>query len=138
MRFGICCAIWLLLGIELASSQTQKTASPTPAPTPTPTPAFPEFRPALIGSGPNSLINILDAAELIKKGQKEAAVMFSCLVSPTGDIVRSGAYRGTLNSELLEQELLKGMATAKFIPAFRSGQPVEGKVKIPVYYKKPE
>src|SRR5439155_914740 len=61
MRFGICCAIWLLLGIELASSQTQKTASPTPTPaptpTPTPTPAFPEFRPALIGSGPNSVIH---------------------------------------------------------------------------------
>src|SRR5205814_267973 len=120
MRFGICCAIWLLLGIEVASSQTQKTAAPTPSPTP----ALPDFRPALIGSGPNSLINIIDAAELIKKGQKEAAVMFSCLVSPTGDIVRSGAYRGTLNSELLEQELLKAMATAKFIPAIHNHQPV--------------
>jgi TonB family protein len=126
MRFGICCAIWLLLGIELASSQTQKTASPTPAPTPTPTPtpALPEFRPALIGSGPNSLINTIDAADLIKKGQKEAAVMFSCLVAPTGDIVRSGVYRGTLHSELLEQELLKRLATAKFIPAIHNHQPV--------------
>jgi len=27
---------------------------------------------------------------------------------------------------------------AKFIPAFRNGQPVESNVKIPVYYKKPE
>ena len=143
MRFGICCAIWLLLGIELASSQTQKTASPTPtpAPTPTPTPAFPEFRPALIGSGPNSVINTIDAAELIKKGQKEGAVMFSCLVSPTGDIVRSGAYRGTLNSELLEQEVLKGMATAKFIPAIHNHQPVIavffGTVKFAVVDGKP-
>jgi Gram-negative bacterial TonB protein C-terminal len=143
MRFGICCAIWLLLGIELASSQTQKTASPTPAPTPTPTPtpALPEFRPALIGSGPNSLINIIDDAELIKKGQKEAAVMFSCLVSPSGDIVRSGAYRGTLNSELLEYELLKGMATAKLIPAIHNHQPVIavffGTVKFAVVDGKP-
>ena len=141
MRFGICCVIWLLLGTELASSQTQKTASPTPAPTPTPTPALPEFRPALIGSGPNSLINIIDAAELIKKGQKEAAVMFSCLVAPTGDIVRSGAYRGTLNSELLEQELLKGMATAKLIPAIHNHEPVIavffGTVKFAVVDGKP-
>jgi hypothetical protein len=143
MRFGICCAIWLLLGIELASSQTQKTASPTPAPTPTPTPtpAFPEFRPALIGSGPNSLINTIDAAELIKKGQKEAAVMFSCLVSPTGDIVRSGAYRGTLHSELLELELLKAIATTKFIPAIHNHQPVIavffGTVKFAVVDGKP-
>ena len=141
MRFGICCAIWLLLGIELASSQTQKTGSPTPAPTATPTPSLPEFRPALIGSGPNSLINTIDAAELIKKGQKEAAVMFSCLVSPTGDIARSGAYRGTLNSESLEQELLKAMATAKFIPAIHNHQPVIavffGTVKFAVVDGKP-
>src|SRR5206468_2354275 len=139
MRFGICCAIWLLLGIEVASSQTQKTAAPTPSPTPTP--ALPDFRPALIGSGPNSLINIIDAAELIKKGQKEAAVMFSCLVSPTGDIVRSGAYRGTLNSELLEQELLKAMATAKFMPAIHNHQPMVavffGTVKFAVVDGKP-
>ena len=139
MRFGICCAIWLLLGIEVASSQTQKTAAPPPSPTPTT--ALPDFRPALIGSGPNSLINIIDAAELIKKGQKEAAVMFSCLVSPTGDIVRSGAYRGTLNSELLEQELLKAMTTAKFMPAIHNHQPVVavffGTVKFAVVDGKP-
>src|SRR5262249_46247603 len=141
MRFGICCAIWLMLGIELALSQTRKTASPTAAPTATPTPALPEFRPSLIGSGPNSLINEIDTADLIKKGQKEAAVMFSCLVAPTGDIVRSGAYRGTLHSELLEQELLKRMATAKLIPAIHNHQPVIavffGTVKFAVVDGKP-
>ena len=60
----------------------------------------------------------------MKKGQKEAAVMFSCLVAPTGDVVRSGAYRGTRGSELLEQELLKRLATAKLIPAVHNHQPV--------------
>jgi hypothetical protein len=137
----MCCAILLLVGIEVASSQTQKKAALTPTPSPTPTPALPDFRPALIGSGPNSLINTIDAAELIKKGQKEAAVMFSCLVSPTGDIARSGAYRGTLNSELLEQELLKAMATAKFIPAIHNHQPAVavffGTVKFAVVDGKP-
>ncbi len=43
--------------------------------------------------------------------------MFSCLVAPTGQVVTRGAYRGTRGSELLEQELLKRLATAKFIPA---------------------
>ena len=33
--------------------------------------------------------------------------MFTCLVAPTGQVVNSGAYRGTRGSELLEQELLK-------------------------------
>ena len=50
--------------------------------------------------------------------------MFSCLVAPTGDIVRSGAYRGTVGSELLERELLKRLANEKFIPAIHNHQPV--------------
>jgi TonB family protein len=118
MRFGIFCAIGLLLTAALASSQTERKASPTA------TPALPEFRPALLGTGPDSLINRIDTADLIKKGQKDAAVMFSCLVAPTGDIVRSGAYRGTRGSELLEQELLKRLVNAKFIPAIHNHQPV--------------
>jgi len=119
MRFGILCLV-TLLSAGVASSQTPESGSPSPSPRP----ALPEFRPALIGSAPNSLTNTIDTADLIKKGQKEAAVMFSCLVAPTGEIVRSGAYRGTRGSELLEQELLKRLATAKFIPAIHNHQPV--------------
>ena len=120
MRFGILCLIGLLLGVDIASAQTPKAASPTPKPTP----ALPEVRPALLGTGPDALINKIDTADLIKKGQKEAAVMFSCLVAPTGDVVRSGAYRGTRGSELLEQELLKRLVKAKLIPAIHNHQPV--------------
>ncbi len=118
MRLGLLCLIGLLFIADLASSQTKKAATPTP------TPALPEFRPALLGTGPNSLINTIDTANLIKKGQKEAAVMFSCLVAPSGEIVRSGTYRGTKGSELLEKEILKRLATAKFIPAIHNHQPV--------------
>src|SRR5436190_5681311 len=120
MRLSIFCVIGLLLAVEGASSQTPKTASPSPSPKPT----LPEFRPALIGTGPDSLINRIDTADLIKKGQKDGAVMFSCLVAPTGDIVRSGAYRGTVGTELLERELLKRLANEKFVPAIHNHQPV--------------
>jgi TonB family protein len=120
MRLGTFCLIGLLLTTELASSQTVKIASPTP----TPTPALPELRPALVGTGPNSLINTIDTSDLIKKGQKDAAVMFTCLVAPTGDIARSGTYRGTKGSELLDKEVLKRLANAKFIPAIHNHQPV--------------
>jgi TonB family protein len=137
MRLGILCLIHLLLGADFASSQTVKPTLPTPSPTP----ALPEFRPALVGTAPNSVINTIDTAELMKKGQKEAAVMFSCLVAPTGEVVRSGAYRGTHGSELLEQELLKRLATAKFIPAVHNHQPViavfYGTVKFAVANGKP-
>jgi TonB family protein len=102
---------------------------------------LPEFRPALIGTAPTSLINTIDTADLIKKGQKEAAVMFSCLVAPTGDVVGSGAYRGTRGSELLEQELLKRLGNAKFIPAIHNHYPViaifYGTVKFAVVNGKP-
>jgi TonB family protein len=141
MRLGILCIIGLLLGVDVTLSQTPKPISSSRSPTPSPKPTLPEFRPALIGTAPNSLINTIDTADLIKKGQKEAAVMFSCLVAPTGDIVRSGAYRGTRGSELLEQELLKRLATAKFIPAVHNHQLViavfYGTVKFAVVNGKP-
>src|SRR6266496_4322327 len=139
MRLGILCIIGLLLGVDVSSSQTPKPASPSRSPSTKPT--LPEFRPALIGTAPNSLINTIDTADLIKKGQKEAAIMFSCLVAPTGNVVRSGAYRGTRGSELLKQELLKRLATAKFIPAIHNHQPViavfYGTVKFAVVNGKP-
>jgi TonB family protein len=137
MRLGIFCFVGLLLSVDLASAQTPKSGSPSPSPGP----KLPEVRPALIGTAPNSLTNTIDTAELIKKGQKEAAVMFSCLVAPTGQVVTSGAYRGTRGSELLEQELLKRLATARFIPAIHNHQPVlavfYGTVKFAVVNGKP-
>jgi len=137
MRLGIFFCVGLLLSAALASAQTPKPRSPSASPGPN----LPEVRPALVGTAPNSLINTIDTAELIKKGQKEAAVMFSCLVAPTGHIVRSGAYRGTRGSELLEQELLKRLTTARFIPAVHNHQPViaifYGTVKFAVVNGKP-
>jgi TonB family protein len=137
MRLRIFFFAGLLLGAELALAQTPKPGSPSPSPQS----KLPEVRPALIGTAPNSLINTIDSADLLKKGQKEAAVMFSCLVAPTGEIVRSGAYRGTVGSELLEQELLKRLATAKFVPAVHNHQPViaifYGTVKFAVVNGKP-
>src|SRR5438132_6168088 len=137
MRVGILLFVASLVGAGLASSQTPKSRSPSPSPKPT----LPEVRPALIGTAPNSLINTIDTADLIKKGQKEAAVMFSCLVAPSGQVVRSGAYRGTSGSELLEQELLKRLATARFIPAVHNHKEViaifYGTVKFAVMNGKP-
>ena len=137
MRLGVFCFVALVLSAGLASAETPKPGSPSP----TPDQKLPEVRPALIGTAPNSLTNTIDTANLIKKGQKEAAVMFSCLVAPSGQVVRSGAYRGTHGSELLEQELLKRLATAKFIPAIHNHQPViaifYGTVKFAVVNGKP-
>lgn len=78
---------------------------------------LPQFRPALLGSGPNSLINRIDTKALMQAGQKDAAIMFSCSVAKTGEILWSGTYRGTPDSKFLEEEVLKRLADAKFVPA---------------------
>ena len=137
MRLGIFCFVGLLLSSGVVSAETPKPGSPSPSATP----KLPEIRPALIGTAPNSLINTIDTADLIKKSQKEAAVMFSCLVAPTGQVVTSGAYRGTVGSESLEQEVLKRLASARFIPAVHNHQPViavfYGTVKFAIVNGKP-
>jgi TonB family protein len=117
MRLVVPSLIGLLFIVDLGSSQTVKVASPSPA-------TLPMYRPAVLGTGPDSLVNRIDTADLIKKGQKDAVIMFSCLVATTGDIVWSGTYRGTPDSKLLEQEVLRRLANAKFIPAIHNHQPV--------------
>lgn len=90
-----------------------------------PTKPLPEYRPALPGSGPDSIINRIDTKELINKGQKDAIIMFSCSVKKTGEVGWSGTYRGTEDTKMLEEEVLKRLANAKFVPAVFDHQPVE-------------
>jgi len=66
---------------------------------------LPEIRPALIGSGPGSLINLIDAQALFQKGQRDAWVMFECAV--LGDGIASGGdfFTASPNSNLLQNEI---------------------------------
>ena len=81
---------------------------------------LPLYRPALIGKSPEAIINRIDEKLLLKAGQKDAAVMFSAGVEKTGELKWSGTYRGTPDSKLLEQEVLRVLANAKMIPAIRN------------------
>lgn len=117
-------AFWLIsfcLIVDLALAQTiDVTASPKTD--------VPMYRPILLGSSSNALINQIDTAELMKKGQKDAAIMFTASVTKTGDVAWSGTYRGTPDSKLLEQELQRRLAPAvggKFVPAIYNRQPVD-------------
>ena len=125
MRVPILLVFIGLLAIETASSQTIDVSSSRKA-------RLPVYRPLLLGTGEDSLINQIDTQGLIKEGQKDAAVMFSCSVKKTGQVVWSGTYRGTPDSKLLEQELLKKLSAAanpKFIPAIYNRMPVDA-----IYY----
>ena len=106
--------IALLSVVDLTWSQTVKVASPSPAAD------LPMYRPILLGKGLNSLIDRIDTQDLIKKGQKDALIMFNCAVRKDGGVEWSAAYRGTPGSDFLKQELQKRLSPAsdpRFIPA---------------------
>jgi TonB family protein len=123
--------------VELSSSPKPKLApSPqpkgqaTPLPTTvtsqtTPVEESPRYRPALLGTGPNSVINRIDTQDLINKGQKDGSIMFCCSVRKTGEIVDTWTYRGTPESTLLEKEVTRRLNQAVFIPAIYDREPVQ-------------
>jgi len=120
--FGLT-AIILLSIVDLSWSQVDIPSSQA---------KLPMFRPVLLGTGPESLINRIDTDGLMKQGQKDAAIMFSCSVKKDGSVLSVSTYRGTTDSKLLEQELLKKLSAAanpKFISAIYNHMPVDA-----IYY----
>lgn len=85
---------------------------------------LPTYRPALIGTSPEAIINRIDENVLLKAGQKKALIMFFALVDKDGTVKSSSTYRGTPESKLLEQELQRALTNAKMIPAIRNHEPV--------------
>jgi hypothetical protein len=84
----------------------------------------PQFRPAVLGSGADSLINRIDSADLLKQGQKDGAIMFCCVVERNGQASRCWTYRGMPGSEALEKEVSKRLEGVKFTPPIYEHQPV--------------
>jgi hypothetical protein len=100
---------------------TQQTA---PSQSATPSEELPLYRPALLGTGPNSVINRMDTLDLINKGQKDGSVMFCCSVAKTGQILNTWTYRGTPESRLLERELVRQLDSTVFFPGIYNHQAV--------------
>src|SRR5206468_10418114 len=113
--------IALLSVVALAWSQESATPSGQASAAPSaPAAGLPMFRPVLIGQGPSALINRIDEQELVRKGQKDALVMFLGAVKKDGEVEWSATYGGTPDSDFLKQELQKRISPAsnpKFIPA---------------------
>jgi hypothetical protein len=78
---------------------------------------LPAIRPALIGAGPGSLVNLIDAQALFQKGQRDAWVMFECAVLPDGIAFGSDFFTASPNSNLLQNEIRKRVRQTRFIPA---------------------
>lgn len=78
---------------------------------------LPDRRPALVGSGPKSLVNLIDAEALYRKGQRDAWVMFECSVAPDGISFGSDFFTASPSANLLKDEVRRRLRQAKFIPA---------------------
>jgi hypothetical protein len=100
------------VGSPGATSRPGGTPSATPAPA-----RLPQYRPALLGTGPNSVINRMDTAGLIRDGQKDGQLFFCCSVDKEGVIANTWTYRQSPDSKLLERELVRCLDTAVFVPA---------------------
>ena len=79
---------------------------------------LPQIRPSLIGSGPGSLVNLIDTQKLFEQGQRDAWVMFECSVAADGIAFGSDFFTASPDSRLLKNEVRRRLRRqARFIPA---------------------
>ena len=78
---------------------------------------LPQIRPALIGSGPGSLVNLIDTQKLFEQGQRDAWVMFECAVLGDGIARGSDFFTASPDSRLLKNEIRRRLRQTRFIPA---------------------
>lgn len=80
---------------------------------------LPEMRPALIGSGPHSLVNLINTEDLFRKGQRDAWVMFNCIIGGDGLVDRYDlptALRKSADADALKGEVSRALLATRFIP----------------------
>ena len=71
----------------------------------------------MIGSGPSSLVNLIDTQGLFQKGQRDAWVMFECAVLADGVALGSEFFTASPDAGLLKNEVRKRLRQSRFIPA---------------------
>jgi hypothetical protein len=120
--FLLSCAHLRAAEVQIAPPKAAQTASPQASATPVAT--LPLYRPAVLGTGPLSVINRMDTQDLISRGQKDATLMFCCSVKRNGEIAHTWIYRQSPESSALEAEAFRCLDTAVFVPAIYNHQTV--------------
>ncbi len=83
-----------------------------------------DMHPALIGSGPNSLVNLINSKHLIERGVTHGALFFYASVHPNGFPAYSKVWGMTKETEPLRDELRQKLSQARFVPAVYNHRPV--------------
>jgi hypothetical protein len=84
-----------------------------------------QFRPALVGNGSHSLVNLIDNQKLLAKGQPDSLVMFDAGIQEDGSVDWIWCHAPP-EAKTLKEEVEKALRHAAFVPATIDG----GKVAI--------
>jgi hypothetical protein len=85
--------------------------------------AQPHLRPALVGNGPKSLVNLIDTRKLVAKGQGDGVVMFNASVDDDGSVFWAWCHARP-ESGRLKTEVERALLHATFSPAVIDGKSV--------------
>lgn len=104
MRFLTSTAITVLLSLNFWTSTLRAET-------------LPERRPAMVGSGPASLVNRIDVNKLFTQGQRDAWLKFECAVLADGVSFGSNFFTASPDARLLKNEVRARLRQSRFIPA---------------------
>lgn len=106
--------------VPKATAQPGTNSSPASSGSPAAT--RPQFRPAVLASGADSLVNRIDVKALLDKGQKDGAVQFAVNVGPDGRAGEAWTYHAMPGSQELASEVLAKLNGARFTPPIYNHQ----------------
>jgi hypothetical protein len=79
--------------------------------------SLPDIRPALCGSGPRSLVNLINGKHVMERGLQHGALYFMARIDPNGFPSYSKIWGETDKIKPLRDEVRERLAEARFIPA---------------------
>ena len=79
--------------------------------------SLPDMRPALVGNGPKSLVNLINCKHVIERGLPHGALYFMARIDPNGFPSYSKIWGETDKIKPLRDEVRERLAEARFIPA---------------------
>ena len=86
--------------------------------------SLPDMRPALVGSGPKSLVNLINGKHVIERGFQHGALYFMARIDPNGFPAYSKIWGETDKIKPLRDEVRERLAEARFLPAVYNHQHV--------------
>jgi hypothetical protein len=78
---------------------------------------LPDMRPALVGNGPKSLVNLINGKHVMERGLSHGALYFMARIDPNGFPSYSKIWGETAKIKPLRDEVRERLAEARFIPA---------------------